>query len=83
MTQVPVNVVTGRDRGASFSTSMVAEVRLNKTLMVLTGGSRGIGLEIAKVCAELGSDVALLDVLEPQETISQMESQGGRVRFYK
>lgn len=51
--------------------------------MVHTGGSRGIGLEIAKACAEFGSDVALLDVLEPHENISQMKSQGVRVGFYK
>jgi hypothetical protein len=38
---------------------------------------------LAKVCAELGSDVALLDVLEPQEDVVELERQGVRIGFYK
>ena len=38
---------------------------------------------MAKACAGLGSDVAILDVMEPQEDLSQFENYGVRAQYYK
>lgn len=50
----------------------------------VSGGARGIGLAIAKAVAELGSDVALFDMIEPQESLAGLtERYGRRFQFYR
>lgn len=49
---------------------------------IFQGGSRGIGLALAKTVAALGSDVALLDVEEPEESIDQLEKYYGSRFIY-
>ncbi len=51
----------------------------------LTGAGRGIGLSLARVAAELGSDVALLDVLpNPPEDIKELEERFGiHAKYYQ
>lgn len=42
---------------------------------ILVGGSRGIGLALVEAMAGLGSDVAILDIMEPQVDIEKLQSQ--------
>ncbi|KAL4876840.1 hypothetical protein BJY04DRAFT_231292 [Aspergillus karnatakaensis] len=49
-----------------------------------TGGARGIGLTLAETAAGLGSDVALLDVLQPEHDLAELEkTYGTRFRYYR
>lgn len=48
------------------------------------GAARGIGLGLARGAAELGSDVAILDILEqPAEDLKSWEGLGVRVKYYR
>lgn len=72
-----LTVVTGKSK-----------LRLVQSIVVMTdlckGGSRGIGFHIGECIASLGGDIALLDLMEPQEDLKLIESiYGTRVRFYK
>ena len=47
-------------------------------------GSRGIGLELAKTTAALGSHVAILDVVEPEVSVQQLERlYGSNFTFHR
>jgi NAD(P)-dependent dehydrogenase (short-subunit alcohol dehydrogenase family) len=51
---------------------------------VITGGARGIGLTLAETVAGLGSDVVILDVLQPERELSELEkTYGKRIRYYR
>ncbi|OQE12658.1 hypothetical protein PENVUL_c001G04688 [Penicillium vulpinum] len=54
-----------------------SKLSLGGKVTVVTGGSRGIGLALAKTAAALGSDVAILDVHEPETSVSQLETDYG------
>jgi len=56
--------------------------RLNEQVMVITGGTSGIGLATAKRAAERGARVVLCSRNEPglQETVEQIEQSGGTAR---
>lgn len=43
---------------------------------VVTGGARGIGESIAIAFAEMGADVAVLDILEAQKTVQKVRDLG-------
>lgn len=53
--------------------------------LTMTGGGRGIGLSLARAAAELGSDVAVLDMLEkPHDDLwSITDDFGARVKYYR
>lgn len=53
--------------------------------VTVIGGGRGIGLSLARAAAELGSDVAVLDILEKphDELFSIANDFGVRVKYYK
>lgn len=50
-----------------------------------TGGGRGIGLSLARAAAELGSDVAVLDILEkPHDDLLNIAKDFGvRIEYYR
>ena len=53
-------------------------------MTALTGGARGIGLEIAEALAEQESDIAILDLLEPQTDLTTLEKRyGTKFKFYQ
>ncbi|MEO7136769.1 MAG: SDR family NAD(P)-dependent oxidoreductase, partial [Gemmatimonadales bacterium] len=56
--------------------------RLEDQVMVITGGTSGIGLATAKRAAERGARVVLCSRNEPelQETVSAIEERGGTAR---
>lgn len=64
-----VTVVTGKYY-TEFSRRLYADQRCE-------GGSRGIGLTLAKTAAALGSDIAILDVQKPEESLAQLEKDHG------
>ncbi|KAK5555319.1 hypothetical protein LTR46_006949 [Exophiala xenobiotica] len=57
---------------------------LKGRVTVVTGGARGIGLALAHGAAELGSDVAVLDILDkPNEAFDDLEKDlGVRAKYY-
>ncbi|KAJ6092305.1 hypothetical protein N7467_004274 [Penicillium canescens] len=61
-----------------------SKISLDGKATVITGGSRGIGLSIAKAAGALGSDVAILDVQEPDISLAQLEKEyGSRFVFHR
>lgn len=59
---------------------MSTEINLNGKVAVVTGGGRGLGLEIAKALARAGAAVVVNDVDEStaQEAVDAITSEGGR-----
>ncbi|KAI1452333.1 short chain dehydrogenase [Annulohypoxylon moriforme] len=58
---------------------------LKGRVTVITGGARGIGLAMAVACAEAGSDIAAIDLLDtPHEHFKKLENDYGvKVKLYK
>ena len=51
---------------------------------LVTGGARGCGLAFAQSCAESGADVAIFDVIQPDNTFRALrELYGVRVEYYE
>lgn len=47
------------------------------------GGGRGIGLSLAKDLSGLGTNLALMDLLEPTEELDALRKQGVNVKYYQ
>lgn len=58
---------------------------LKGRVTVITGGARGIGLAMAVACAEVGSDIAAIDLLEtPHDHFKKLENDYGvKVKLYR
>jgi NAD(P)-dependent dehydrogenase (short-subunit alcohol dehydrogenase family) len=50
--------------------------------IVITGGAGGIGAASAAVCARLGAEVILIDVVGSQRVVEAIRSDGGRASSY-
>jgi len=49
----------------------------------VAGGGRGLGLAIARGCAELGANIAVLDVLEDSDEVAKLEEGTGiKTKYY-
>ncbi|KAJ9646964.1 hypothetical protein H2204_000656 [Knufia peltigerae] len=69
-----------------FRTHSVQDLlSLKGRVTVVTGGARGIGLALARGTAELGSDVAVLDILEkPSDAFLDFQKDlGVRAKYYR
>ncbi|EGC41410.1 short-chain dehydrogenase/reductase SDR [Histoplasma capsulatum var. duboisii H88] len=62
-------------QSVNLSSSIASKLSLDGKVTVITGGSRGIGLALVEAMAGLGSDVAILDIMEPQVDIEKLQSQ--------
>jgi NAD(P)-dependent dehydrogenase (short-subunit alcohol dehydrogenase family) len=53
--------------------------------IVITGGARGIGAEMANAACSAGMNVAILDILENElaETAAKLKDTGGQISSYK
>jgi len=51
---------------------------LQGKVAVVTGGARGIGQTVARGLANAGASVAIIDLVESPETVSLIESDGGK-----
>jgi len=59
--------------------------RLDGRTALITGGARGIGFAVAELCASVGADIAIIDILEEQGHASAEKlsaAYGKKVRFY-
>ncbi|KAJ5685523.1 hypothetical protein N7536_008142 [Penicillium majusculum] len=79
---------TGPYRSSNVSNTtrelIESKLSLSGRVTVITGGSRGIGLTLAKTAAALGSHVAILDVHEPETSHAQLERDyGSRFIFHR
>ncbi|KIW11439.1 hypothetical protein PV08_10739 [Exophiala spinifera] len=69
-----------------FRTHSVQDLlSLKGRVTIVTGGARGIGLALARGTAELGSDVAVLDILEkPSDAFHDFQKElGVRAKYYR
>src|SRR5207247_11383412 len=48
------------------------------TVALVTGAARGIGRAIALALADVGADIAILDVEAPTETVNALQARGRR-----
>ncbi|KAL3465220.1 hypothetical protein BJX64DRAFT_285763 [Aspergillus heterothallicus] len=63
---------------------MSSRFSLQGRTALVTGGARGCGLAFARGLAEAGADVAVFDVIEPQQALWDIEKEFGvRVKFYE
>ncbi|OAX85047.1 hypothetical protein ACJ72_00577 [Emergomyces africanus] len=74
-TKQPINL------NASIASKLSLE---GKVTLITVGGTRGIGLALAEATAGLGSEVAILDIMEPQVDINKLQSQyRTRIKYFK
>ena len=55
---------------------------LTGKVALITGASRGIGKAIALKFASEGADIAFTDIKINEDTVSELEAFGGKVRAY-
>jgi sorbose reductase len=52
--------------------------------IVITGGSRGLGLNFALTLAQVGANIAVIDVNEePSDGFSKLSLYGGKYKYYQ
>ncbi|KAI1608326.1 short-chain dehydrogenase/reductase SDR [Exophiala viscosa] len=80
-----VSDVVARDAATYKSSTVFDLLSLKGKVTVVTGAGRGIGLVLARTAAELGSSVALLDVLPtPADDLSELERDFDiRAKYYR
>jgi NAD(P)-dependent dehydrogenase (short-subunit alcohol dehydrogenase family) len=55
---------------------------MSHQIAVITGGAQGIGRRTAELLAERGYKLAIIDLRQPEETVSAIQSQGGEALGY-
>lgn len=66
--------------------SILNKFRLAGKNIIITGGSRGLGLEFARTFASVGANVAVVDIRdEPSEEFLSLSSsyKEGKFKYYK
>lgn len=60
--------------------------RLKDKVAIITGGSKGLGEEIAKCFAQEGAKVAIcgdIDIASGERVVSEVRAKGGDIEFYR
>ncbi|MBN2376026.1 MAG: 2-dehydro-3-deoxy-D-gluconate 5-dehydrogenase KduD [Sedimentisphaerales bacterium] len=52
--------------------------KLDDKVAIVTGGARGLGQAMALAMAQAGADIAIVDVIDMQESVAQVENLGRR-----
>jgi len=58
------------------------QMQLNDRLTVVTGGAMGIGYAVALGLAQLGSDIAIIDIVDAKEVVDAIELEGRKAKAY-
>ncbi len=61
---------------------MKVAVDLSGRRILITGGGAGIGAATATVCARLGAEVLLIDIVSSQRVVEMIRSDGGRATSF-
>jgi NAD(P)-dependent dehydrogenase (short-subunit alcohol dehydrogenase family) len=61
---------------------MKVAVDLSGRRILITGGGTGIGAATATVCARLGAEVLLIDIVSSQRVVEMIRSDGGRATSF-
>ena len=69
---------SGSDAGSSSGAALSAGGVLAGKVAIVTGAARGIGAASAIALARAGATVVVNDILNPAETLGQIDSAGGR-----
>ncbi|RFU33155.1 hypothetical protein B7463_g3189, partial [Scytalidium lignicola] len=65
-------------------TQIFDQFSLKGKVVVITGGSRGLGFNFAHGLAQAGANIACIDIRnQPQEDFSILSSYGGKAKYYK
>lgn len=56
---------------------------MKDTVTIVTGGSQGIGKNIAEFLATKGGDIAIFDVIDGSEVVNYIREKGQRSEFYQ
>lgn len=56
---------------------------MNEKVTIVTGGTQGIGRTIAGFLAEKGSDIAIFDIIDGAEAVSDIRAKGRKCEFYQ
>ena len=63
---------------------MRSQFSLKGQTALLTGAARGLGLAFAQILAEAGANIAVLDLIQPEEALFQIRDLNKvKVEFYK
>jgi L-ascorbate metabolism protein UlaG (beta-lactamase superfamily)/NAD(P)-dependent dehydrogenase (short-subunit alcohol dehydrogenase family) len=75
---------TGRSRAETRPATDDAKRRLTNRTVLITGGARGIGFELAKLCAADDATVLLVDISEPHvaHAVEVLSAQGAKVHGF-
>ena len=83
-TSVQPTQVLQADADGFLRRSVLDLFSLKGRTVVITGGGRGIGLALAFAVAEVGGDVAVIDVLsEPHPHFLKLKEFDVKVKLYK
>jgi len=65
-------------------TNVLDKFNVNGKTIVITGGNRGLGLNFGNALAQVGANIAAIDLNdEPSAEFQQLSSYGGTCRYYK
>ena len=56
---------------------------MKDTVTIVTGGSQGIGKNIAEFLATKGGDIAIFDIIDGSEVVKYIKEKGQRSEFYQ
>ena len=56
---------------------------MNEAVTVVTGGAQGIGRAIAGFLAEKGSHIAIFDIIDGTEAVTEIRAKGRKCEFYE